>query len=314
MNRNAISVFLIVMILYACSAMAQGTTGAIWGTVKDQTGAVVPKATVRVRHVATGTTRTAVADDQGRYRAPGLDIGEYEVSAEVSGFATEVRTGIQLTIGREAVVDFSLKVGDVAEKVTVVGEAPLIETTNATIANLVTPEQITELPLNGRSFAELAIMQPGVAPARTQLKYLFAGMGTKLSIAGVRPDVGSFLLDGLDLSNNTGTLPTGTSGLFMGVDTIAEFQVLTSTYNAEYGIAGAGVITAATKSGTNAFHGTVFEYLRNDKLDAKNFFDRPTLAIPPFRRNQFGFSLGGPIVKDRLFSSGAGRHCAKDCP
>ncbi|MBI3896007.1 MAG: TonB-dependent receptor [Acidobacteria bacterium] len=293
-----------VFLLFSNLGMAQSTSGTILGTVKDQSDAVVPGASITVRHLATGTVRMVTTDGQGRYRVPGLAIGQYEVSVQLIGFTTEVRTGIEITIGREALVDFSLRPGQVSEMITVTGEAPLIETTSATIASLVAPDQISELPLNGRSFAELATLQPAVAQNRSQIRYYHAGMGTKISVAGTRPEMGSFLLDGLDLSNNTGTLPTGVSGLFLGVDSVAEFQVMTNTYSAEYGTAAGGIVTVATKSGTNELHGTVFEYLRNEKLDAKNFFDLPDEPIPPFKRNQFGFSLGGPIVKDRLFFFG----------
>ena len=274
------------------------------GTVKDSTGAVLPGATIVIKHLETGTTRSIKADTEGRYRAAGLVIGNYEVSAETSGFSTEVRSGINLTIGREALVDFVLNVGQVTERVNVVGEAPLVTTTSATMASLVSTEQIADLPLNGRSFVELASLQPAVVPNRTQNRYYHAGIGIKLSVAGARPELGSFLLDGLDISTNSGTAPTGVSGLFLGVDTVAEFQVLTNTYSAEYGVAGGGIITTATKSGTNTFHGSVFEYLRNNKLDAKNFFDRKDASIPPFKRNQFGFSFGGPIRKDKTFFFG----------
>ena len=294
-----------VLVLFSVLGMAQATAGAILGTVKDQTDAVVPGATVTVRHVATGTTRTVTTDAQGRYRVPGLAIGQYEASAQLSGFATEVRSGIEITIGREAAVDFILRPGDVAEIITVTAEAPLVETTTATVSNLVSPEQVSELPLNGRSFADLAFLQPAVVPNRTQIRYYHAGQGTKISVAGTRPEMGSFLLDGLDLANNAGTLPTGVSGLSLGVDSIEEFRVLTNTYSAEYGTAAGGIITVATKSGTNSLHGSVFEFLRNEKLDAKNFFDRLDVDIPPFKRNQFGGTVGGPIVKDRLFFFGS---------
>ncbi len=301
-NRSAF-ILCGLLVLLPCWVFSQETTGTILGTVKDQSGALMPGTTIRIKLVATGATRTVTADAAGRYRVPSLEIGEYEITAEMAGFSSAFRGGITLTIGREAVVDFELRLGEISERITVRGEAPMVETASSVVTSLVSKEQISELPLNGRSFAELANLQPSVQPARVQMKYAYTGFGAKISTAGTRPEMGSFLLDGLDLSNGTGTIPTGSSGLFLGVDTVAEFQMLT-TYSAEYGAGAGGVILAATKSGTNNLRGLAFEYLRNSALDAKNFFDQLDMPIPRFQRNQFGGTLGGPLKKDRLFFFG----------
>ena len=294
---NTLAVAFLAAVL-AIQSAGQTTTGTILGIVADETGARVPRVAVTITTLDTGIVRTAVTDEAGRYRAPNLALGQYEVKAELAGFKTAVRRGIQLSVGSEAVVDLTLTVGAVAEQVEVTGEAPLVETTNATVSGVVSDQQVRDLPLNGRSFENLIFLQSGVVPFLQGAKSTEAGEGTKLAISGSRIDSNSFLLDGANMNDQSNMTPGSAAGVLLGVETLREFRVLTSNYSAEYGRVSGGIINAVTKSGTNDFHGGVFEYLRNDKLDARNFFDARKAS---FKRNQFGGTLGGRIVRDRTF-------------
>ncbi len=289
---------------------AQVTTGIISGTVKDPSEAVLPGVTVKVSNLETGAVRTAATGTRGEYRIVSLPVGSYQVEASFSGFQTDIRRGIQLSIGRDAVVDFSLKVGDVAEKITVTGEAPLIETTTATVSGLVSPDQMRDIPLNARSFLDLVPLQAGATIAVAGTQNSGQGFGVKLSIAGTRYTSSVFLLDGAvinDFFNGAGSA----AGTVAGVETVREFRVITNAFDAEYGRHTGGVISAITKSGTNQFHGSAFEFLRNDNLDTRNFFDRDLRnpqkrsSPPEYKRNQFGGSLGGPLIRDRTFLFGS---------
>ncbi|MBI3895656.1 MAG: TonB-dependent receptor [Acidobacteria bacterium] len=292
---------LLLVVLASQVTMAQVTTGTILGTVSDSTGAVIPGATVTIRNVETGISRTVTSDAAGHYRAPQLGLGNYEITAEVPGFQSVVRSGINLTIGREAVVDFTLQVGAVAERITVTGEAPLIETTTATVANLVSERAMRELPLNGRSFTDLTAIQPGVVTDMGIPSGVFQG-GGRMVIGGARPQQSLYLLDGTDIASPySNVAPVSVMNQTLGVDTIREYTVIQNNYGAQYGRAIGGIMNAVTRSGTNEIHGSAFEFLRNEKLDAKNFFDLPDEPIPPFKRNQFGGTVGGPIVRDNTF-------------
>ena len=278
--------------------VAQVSTATVLGTVTDASGATIPEAAVQVKNVATGATQSAVSDGQGRYSLPSLVVGDYEVQASKMGFQTTLKTGVQLTVGSQTVVDFSLPVGQSQQTVTVEANAVQVETTSAAVSNLVEQTQMRELPLNGRNFQQLITLAPGVTVAQTATTQ-FYGKGDTYSIAGGRPEGQAFLLDGTDQTNffdhGTGAGVLGTS---LGIDAIGEFQTLTNTYSAQFGGSGA-VINAVSRSGTNGFHGTAFEFLRNSALDARNFFDKA--VVPAFRRNQFGGALGGPIKKDKAF-------------
>ena len=289
-------------------ALAQVTTGTISGTVGDSTGAVIPGASITVRNVETGITREATTDAAGRYRIPQLGLGSYEITAGSAGFQTGVRSGVTLTVGREATVDFTLQVGAVAERITVTGEAPLIETTNSTVSNLVDERTMRDLPLNGRSFADLTSIQPGVvsdlgigAPGSGGV---FSGGGgnTRRSISGTRPSQSTYLLDGMETSTPSEGMPVNSVlGQQLGVEAIREFTLLQSNFGAQFGRASGGVVNAVTQSGANDFHGSVFEFFKNDVLNARDYFLNPRLADAPLKRNQFGVSLGGPLQRDRTF-------------
>lgn len=299
---------LLFLAVAANPVKAQDETATISGTVTDSSGAALPGATIQAKNVGTDATQSTVADALGRYRIPDLPIGNYELQATTSGFQTVVHKGITLTVGANLVVDFALPVGQISQTVNVEGEVSRVETQTATVSSLVTPTQMSQLPLNGRNFEQLLSLAPGVQ-AVTQ-SYItggggggissgFYGPGATYSVAGSRPVGQVFMLDNQDLQGywekGTGSNITGNS---LGVDAIAEFQVLTNTYSAQFGGTGAA-INAASRSGTNDLHGSAYEYLRNSALDARNFFDGT--KIPPFRRNQFGASVGGPVKKDKAF-------------
>jgi hypothetical protein len=299
---------MLAAILVAClgtaAAWAQVTTATIFGVVQDQSGGVLPGATVTVRNVDTGLERTIVTDGQGRYRVPNLPVGTYSVEATLSGFQNVVRSGINLTIGREADVTFALGVGELTDTVEVTGEAPLVETSRGQLADLVDQRQIAELPLNNRSFTELALLQPGVMTRGGSGFSGTSGGGVALAISGARPTNTAFFVDGMDVKDAFGRTPGSAAGTNLGVDTIREFQVLVNNFSAQFGGSG-GVVNAITKSGTNAMHGTGFYQLRHDTLDAADYFqEQRGEDRPPFSRHQAGFSVGGPIVRDRLFYFG----------
>jgi hypothetical protein len=281
-------------------AMAQATKATVLGTVRDEKGSTVANARVSVKSVDTGITREVTADEDGRFRVPELSPGRYEIRAEHDGFAAEVRSGIELTVGQEAVIDFGLKVGSVQESAVIKGDAPLVDTTSATVGYLINGAQIEELPLNGRDVMQLAALNSGaITTTGAAAGQAEVGPGrTLLSFNGGRLDFNAFYLDGTETVDGFGYTPGGLGGGFLGVDALQEFQVLTTNYSAEYGQGGGAIINAVTKSGTNQFHGTAFEFLRNSALDARNFFNSNKLD---FSRNQFGGSVGGPIIKNKTF-------------
>lgn len=297
------------VLLVGAAAFGQGTTGSILGTVFDQSQAVLPGVTITAVDRDTGLKREALTDEQGRFVMAQMKIGRYLVEADLSGFRKASRE-ITLTLEGDSVVNFTLAVGAAQTEVMVTSEAPLVETASSSIKGLVDQQQIRDLPLNGRSFADLAALQTGVAVNYNQ-QSTSGNEGVKMSVAGARSTNTGYQLDGTEIRNQMGTTPGSLAGVLLGVDTVQEFSVITGVANAEYGGFSGGVINAVTRSGTNAFHGSIFEFLRNSALDARNFFDRdpanPTRRStpPPFKRNQYGFTAGGPIMKDKLFFFGS---------
>ncbi len=279
------------------SLHAQATGGSLSGTIKDGTGAVLPGVTVVVVNTDTSLARTLTTDAGGHFVAADLLPGPYSVKATLEGFATVLRSGITMSVGRDAVVDLELNVGKIADEVTVVGEAKTVDTQTASTGGLISTGQIEGLPLNGRSFVELANLTPGVQLTQTGGQSTSTGLGAKISVNGSRYTANLFTLDGTNL-NDQFSQAGSASGNVLGVEAVREFQVLTNSFSAEYGHHTGGIINAATKSGTNSLHGSVFEFHRDDAIDAKNYFDA---AKPPFARNQFGYSIGGPIVSNRTF-------------
>ncbi|HEY3136206.1 MAG TPA: TonB-dependent receptor [Blastocatellia bacterium] len=294
-------VFATIVLLLGAAVVSAQTTATISGTVSDQKGGLIANAQVTITNMGTGQTRTVQADDAGRYYAAALPPGEYQLSATAPGFEKLVRSGVTLTVGSEVVIDLTLSPGQVTEQIQVKAEAPLVQTTNATLAELVGSEKIRALPLNGRSFDQLIYLQPGVNVATAAGSSPNQGRGTKFSVGGARLTSNVFMLDGTDMNDSQNFTPGGAGGQLFGIESIREFQVITHNATAQYGRSMGGIINAVSQSGTNSFHGDAFEFLRNSALDAKNFFDDPNAPIPSFSRNQFGGSIGGPIRRDRLF-------------
>src|SRR5262245_15205287 len=291
--------------LGTCLTFAQTATATILGVVRDATGALVPGVSITVKHTESGLTRTVVSGEQGAYDVRVLPVGAYEITTMIPGFKQVVRSGINLVVGQEAVVDLTLEVGAPAEQVTVSEEIPLVNTTTASTSGVITEQQIKELPLNGRSFDNLILLNVGVSNATSNT--LAGGPWHMFSLAGKRPETNRYTINGVDWVGGSATgqfiTPNGASRQLLGVEGVREFNVLSDTYGAEYGKRAGGQITIVTSSGTNQVHGSAFEFLRNNALDARNFFDN-TIGAPPFRRHQFGGALGGPIKKDKMFLYG----------
>ena len=276
---------------------AQVSTATILGTVTDASGAAIAEAAIQVKNAGTGVTQTSTTDAAGRFNVPDLGIGDYEVQASKTGFSTVVHRGITLSIGSQSVVDFSLPVGQQTQTVTVEGQVSQVETTNAALSSLISTQQMTQLPLNGRNFEQLIFLSPGVSLVNTMAPNARQGRAAVPSAAGARPEGYVILQDDESVNNffnrGVGTI-TGTS---LGMEGMAEFQTLTNTYGAQFGGNGA-VVNAVSKTGTNSFHGSAYGFLRNSAMDARGFFDPTTI---PFRRFQPGGSVGGPIKKDKMF-------------
>src|SRR2546429_104797 len=281
----------------------QNFSAAISGFVRDTTGAMVPGTTVTAKHTETGLTRTVQTSEEGSYTMPSLPVGSYEVTAGKPGFRQQVRRGITLVVAQEAVVNLTLDVGDLVEKITVTEEVPIVNTTLSSVSGLINQQQVKELPLNGRSYNDLLLLNTRVDDNRSNTG---AG-GPSSSIAGKRLETNRWTINGMDYigtnSQGTSNAPNGMSDQLLGVEAVREYNVLSHSYGAEYGKRSGGQVTVVTTSGTNQWHGAAFEYLRNNKLDARNFFTSGEGA-PPFKRNQFGGSLGGPIVRDKVFIFG----------
>src|SRR5947207_2279258 len=295
----------VLIALSTCLSFAQTSTATILGVVRDASGALIPGVSITVKHTESGLTRTAVSSERGGYNVPLLPVGAYEITTTMPGFKKEVRSGINLVVGQEAVVDLILEVGAAAEQITVTEEAPLVNTTTSSTSGVITEQQVKDLPLNGRSFDQLITLNVGVSNATSNT--LDSGNWNMFSVAGKRPETNRFIINGIDWvggnANGQYITPEGASRQLLGVEAVREFNVLTATYSAEYGKRAGGQINIVTTSGTNQLHGTAFEYLRNSVLYARNFFDQ-TIGAPPFKRNQFGGSLGGPIKKDKMFAFG----------
>ena len=282
----------------AWTLSAQVSTATILGTVTDASGAAVNDAGIQIRNTGTGATQSTTSDGQGRFAVPSLIVGQYDVTAAKAGFQTAVRQNVTLTVNSQFVVDFQLQVGQSQQTITVQAEVAQVDTASSTVSNLVETKQMVDLPLNGRNFQQLITLSPGVSVAQTATTS-FYGKGDTYAIAGGRPEGQAYLLDGTDITNffNHGT-GAGSLGTSLGIDAIAEFQTLTNTYSAQFGGNGA-VVNAVSKSGSNNYHGTLFEFLRNSKLDARDFFEGAKPA--PFKRNQYGGAIGGPVKKDKAF-------------
>ena len=292
----------LVLALAVVPASAQLTAGNITGTVADDTGAVLPGVSITVRNVDTGFSRALVTNERGRYEAQNLAPGKYEVTAALQGFSTSVRQGIEIAVGRTAVIDHALQVGTISESLIVTGDASLIETTSATVSTLISSRKVEDLPLVNRDLTQLTFLQPGVIKIPSSgTQGVFGGMGDKFTVAGARGTQNLYLLDGVSNSDLSGN-PQGASGSYAGAETVQEIQIVTNNYSAEYRSAAGGIVSAVTKSGTNSLRGSAYVFHRDDNLEAIDYFQKKFgTGKPDFNRNQWGGSLGGPIVKNRLF-------------
>src|SRR5881275_617287 len=294
--------------LFPAVSWGQVAGGTISGTVTDSSGRVIGNVQITINNLATGVTRDVTTNDGGFYSAPNLLPGTYQAKFSAKGFKTEARSGIALTVGATEVLDLTMKVGTAVETIQVTGEAPAVQLATSDISAVVNATTVRELPLNGRSWTDLATLQPGVDTIQTQPTFAVGadrgnrGFGQQLTISGARPQQNNYRLDGVSLNDYANGAPGSVMGGNLGVDAIQEFSVLTSNYSAEYGKTSGGVVNAVTRSGANAFHGSAYEFLRNSALDAANFFENAGgHPKSPFKRNQFGGAMGGPIVKSRTF-------------
>ncbi|MGB9067870.1 MAG: TonB-dependent receptor [Candidatus Acidiferrales bacterium] len=301
------SVALGLIMLVPSPVRAQVVGATMSGKVMDASGSTIPQAHISIKNLATGVDTPVVTNANGVYSAPNLLPGSYEVSASAAGFAMEVQTGITLTVGGQQVLDFTLQVGQVVQKVEVTGAAPLMQLASSTVGSVVDSNTVVELPLNGRDWTSLAILQNGVNVVPDQSAVAgntgssgraTRGFGTAMSISGTRPQQNNYRLDGISIVDYAGAGPGSAVGVAMGVDAIQEFSVLTSNYDAEYGRTSGGVINATTRSGTNEYHGDAYGFYRDQALDSKGYFDSSRL---PFHRDQYGGSVGGPIQKGKTF-------------
>jgi hypothetical protein len=294
--------------LLAAPTKAQVSGATLSGLVSDERGGAVPNATVSIKNVATGVVREVSTNADGFYSAPNLLPGSYEVSVSAQGFQTLVQRGIVLTVGAEQALNLGLKVGQLTQKIEVTAAPPEVQTSTSTISATVDSTTVRELPLNGRDWASLATLEPGVVSIPNQATTSFnankgnRGFGNQLSNGGHRANENTYRVNGISINDYSNSAPGGATGVNLGVDAIQEFSVLTSSYTAEYGRTSGAVINAITKSGTNDLHGSAYFFDRDSIFDARNFFDGPT--IPPFRRIQFGGSGGTAIVKDKAFIFG----------
>jgi Carboxypeptidase regulatory-like domain/TonB dependent receptor/TonB-dependent Receptor Plug Domain len=305
-------VALVFLPLLSCPAYAQVTGATLSGTVRDQSGGVVPNAGISIKNVATGVTRAVKTDTAGFYSAPNLLPGNYDITATAPGFSSQAQNGVELTVGAQQVLNITMQVGQVTQSVQVTAEAPTVQLASSAISAVVSATTVRELPLNGRSWTDLAALQPGVSGV-TAVQTDFSvggdrgnrGFGNQISVAGDRPEQNNYRLDGVSINDFNNAAPGSVLGGDLGVDAVQEFSVLTSNVSAEYGRTSGGVINAVTRSGTNQFHGDAYEFLRNDAFDAPNFFDNAGgLKKGSFKQNQFGVSAGAPIRKDKTFIFG----------
>jgi hypothetical protein len=285
--------------LVASLAHGQAVGGTFLGRIRDASGGALPFASVSISNVATGVVTDVVTNADGFYSAPNLLPGRYEVKASFDGFNSQTKSGITLTVGAEFPVDFTMSVGTVSENVDVSVAAASVDTVSATIRHNVSGTTIRELPLNGRDWTQLAMLQPGVIAVGNSGGSR-SGNGMKMAVAGARPSENNYRLNGIGVNDYANTTPGNALGTNLGVEAVAEFSVLTNSYSAEYGRTSGGVVNAITRSGTNQIRGTAFEFHRNSGMDARDYFDRGD-APPPFHRNQYGVAFGGPIVRNRTF-------------
>ncbi len=286
------------ILVFACGgAIAQKDTGGLAGVAKDPSGAVVAGAKVRITDTERGTELVTTTNAQGEFVVTPLKIGRYQLTVEKTGFKKTVAGPIIVNVDSRPSVDIVLSVGSIQEVISVTTQAPLLETETSDLGHLVDKRTAETLPLNGRNYAQLALLGAGISPSepgsRVETSYGF-------SSNGARSLQNNYLLDGIDNNSNLGDVLTGQAYVIQpSIDAIQEFKVQTNAYSAEFGRGNGAILNAVLKSGTNSFHGDVYEFFRNDVLDARNAFD--AFGKQPYHQNQFGATFGGPIIKDRTF-------------
>jgi Carboxypeptidase regulatory-like domain/TonB-dependent Receptor Plug Domain len=303
----AFTTALLFLLLVSTPTHAQTVGANLSGTVTDASGAVVPNVSVTITNTETGVTTKAVTNTSGIYTARNLLPGNYRVAFSAAGFRAAVESGLVLTVGAQQVLNETMTVGSATQQVTVSAQTVDVQLQSAAISGEVSSTAIQQLPLNARSWTDLATLQPGVNQVRQMATVgtpdrLGRGLGEELTVAGQRPQSNNYLLDGTSINDYSGQAPGSLLGGNLGVDAVSEFRVLTTSYSAEYGRSAGGVITAITRSGTNQFHGDAYEFLRNSAFDAQPYFN--VGPNPEFRRNQYGASAGGPILKNKAFIFG----------
>ena len=296
---SRIRFLLLTLLLGVPLTGAAQTTANLSGRAQDTSGAALPGVSVTARRVDTGFERQTTSDTAGRYALPSLPAGEYELRAELSGFRSLVRRGVRLSVAENVAVDLTMEVGGLAEALTVTADTPTVNTRAGELSYLVDARAIEQLPLNGRNYTDLAYLQPGVVPFPHRDGGSVVAHGLGMSVNGQDPRANVYLLDGTLLNDMTNGPAGSAAGTALGMDTVQEFRVETNAYSAEFGRMAGGQVNVLTKAGANAVRGTAFEYHRNDALDAKNYFD--VGDQPPFTRNQFGGTIGGPVKQDKLF-------------
>jgi len=306
-DRSGLRVFCFVLIAALFFLPGAGTraqsTSSLQGTVTDEKGGVVPNATITVRNLATTSERVTHTDEAGNYQLPALPAGSYHVEVRAQGFGTQIVDSLNLEVARQSVKDFQLKVGDINQQVTVTADTSLIESATTSVGMVINQRTVQEIPLNGRHFVDLGLLIPGsvTPPQNGFLTAPLRGQGSfGLNTAGGREDTVNFMINGVNLNDMVQNQIT----FQPSINTVQEFKVDNSTFSAEYGRNSGAIANIATRSGTNDYHGELFEFLRNSALDSRNFFER-TAHPAPFKRNQFGFNLGGPVNFPRFGEGGS---------
>src|ERR1700752_3157640 len=308
-KRVVIFLMLVAALLATSSASAQ-STATVQGTVTDSKGAVLPNATVIVRNKNTSTERTTQTDSDGNYQVAALPVGLYSIEVRVQGFKTGVADQVTLEVAKIVVQNFQMDVGAISEQVSVSSDVPVIETATTSVGTVINQRTVQEIPLNGRHFVDLGLLIPGsvTPPQNGFLTAPLRGQGSfAFNTAGNREDTVNFMINGVNLNDMVQNQIT----FQPSINTVQEFKVDNSTFSAEYGRNSGAITNIATRSGTNEFHGEVFEFFRNSALDARNFFERTTEPAP-FHRNQFGFNLGGPLTLPRFCEGGPSVHQYKN--
>ena len=304
MKRHLLSLCVLALVLGAApAAFAQFDTATVVGTVRDNSGGIIPGATVTLTNLDTGVAVVRVTDENGSFEFITVRVGRYKVTAELEGFSTALADNLQVTVGARQRVDMKLEPGQLSETIEVVGTSPLLETDSSQRGQVITGEQAVALPLNGREYSGLVLLSPGV-----RVSALSTGGSPRegsFNINGLRSTFNNYMLDGLD-NNAYGTSNQGFSNQLMQPtpDAVAEFKVVTNNMGAEYGRSAGATVNVASRSGTNSFRGAAWEFYRDTSLNATGFFKPASGQKPPLERNQFGGALGGPIVRNRAFFFG----------